>query len=315
MFKKWMAVLGVSATMVAMAAPIEWKTDLKEAAAIAAQQNKLLLVEFTGSDWCTACILQKKNVLTTPLFTDWVNKNYVPVEIDVPRDAARVGGAAQLEKNKQVCDDFGVHIFPSLVVMSPELVLIDMRSGAQPTPERAIAELKKCAPVVAAYKNAMALQGEARARALHAIYAQQPDEIRKGNYPLLRLIAEADDNNVTGVRDTYQPLQQMRTLDKKLVAAGAVSQKLEILNAALAEAFPANERKILSRKEMLLRREAMRLMKEPTSVADVERARDYMLQVADCLESPAARAKLRKDVEVYYADPQALFNRNTQGKR
>ena len=315
MFKKWIAVLGVSATMVAAAAQIEWKTDLREAAAIAAQDNKLLLVEFTGSDWCKACILQKKNVLNTAHFADWVQKNYVPVEIDVPMDAARVGGAAQLEKNKQVCDDFGVHIFPSLVVMTPELVLMDVCSGAQPSPECAITELKRCAPVVSAYKKAMSQQGEARAEALYAIYMQQPEVIRKANYPLLRLIAESDARNVTGVQDVYQPLRQIRTLDKKLAEAESVEQKLEIMDAALANAFPANERKILSRKEMLLRREAMMLMKSPASVAEVERSRDYMLQVADCLEDPAEREKLRRDVEAYYADPQALFSRHTQGNR
>ena len=74
MFKKLVLTLGAAVAMVAHAAEIEWMTDLEAAGKKAAQENKLLLVEFTGSDWCRYCILQKKNVLDKPAFAEWANK-------------------------------------------------------------------------------------------------------------------------------------------------------------------------------------------------------------------------------------------------
>ncbi|RKY91455.1 MAG: hypothetical protein DRQ01_07685 [Ignavibacteriae bacterium] len=34
---------------------LEWKTNLEEAIEIANQENKAVLVNFTGSDWCKWC--------------------------------------------------------------------------------------------------------------------------------------------------------------------------------------------------------------------------------------------------------------------
>ena len=54
-----MVMMGACAAMVAQAASIEWMPDIDAAAKKAAREGKMMLVEFTGSDWCKACILQK----------------------------------------------------------------------------------------------------------------------------------------------------------------------------------------------------------------------------------------------------------------
>ena len=85
--------IGIGALMgIAMAAQVEWMQDLEKASALAKAQNKLLLVEFTGSDWCRACLIQKKRVLSQLEFEEWVQKHCIAVEVDVPHDVKRVGG-------------------------------------------------------------------------------------------------------------------------------------------------------------------------------------------------------------------------------
>ena len=70
------------AVLPAFAAP-KWFTDLDEAKAVAAKENKPLLVDFTGSDWCGFCIKLHAEVFDTPEFGEFA-KGYVLVELDFP---------------------------------------------------------------------------------------------------------------------------------------------------------------------------------------------------------------------------------------
>ena len=108
MFKTLTLLFSAAVTMVAAAADIEWMTDLKAAGKKAAAEDKLLLVEFTGSDWCSYCIQQKKAVLDKPEFAEWANKHCIAVEIDIPQDATRVGGEAKKAANKRLSEEYGI---------------------------------------------------------------------------------------------------------------------------------------------------------------------------------------------------------------
>ena len=65
-------------------AELTWLTDLDEAKKVATKENKKLLVDFTGSDWCGYCIKLHKEVFDTPEFEKFA-KDYVLVELDFPR--------------------------------------------------------------------------------------------------------------------------------------------------------------------------------------------------------------------------------------
>lgn len=307
MLKYWNVMVYAAAAMVAPAAGIEWMTDVEEAATKAAQQGKMMLVEFTGSDWCKACILQKKNVLDKPEFVKWVHKNYVPVEMNVPMNATLVGGEAQLNKNKKFCDDYGMKIFPSLMIITPEKVLLGGIQGSSASPRSAIAALEQYNALVENYRGAMRLSGEARALALFEIYRQLPQEIRTANYPLMQMIAKADAKKVTGIHDAYLPIQQMKELEQKMQAALTFEGKLMVLDEALVKALPTNKSTILKQKEILLNTEVLRLLKKPRSVEDILKARDLSLQSVDCTENEETRAKQKQKVLDYFADPEALL--------
>ena len=49
---------------------IEWMTDVPAAQAKAKAENKLVLMDFTGSDWCGWCMKFKKEVYSTPEFAE-----------------------------------------------------------------------------------------------------------------------------------------------------------------------------------------------------------------------------------------------------
>ncbi len=106
------------AVLPASAAP-KWYTDLDEAKAVAIKQNKPLLVDFTGSDWCGFCIKLHTEVFDQPEFEAFA-KNYVLVELDFPRK--KVLPPEEKAKNTVAQAKFGVTGFPAVL-------LIDAKSG------------------------------------------------------------------------------------------------------------------------------------------------------------------------------------------
>jgi protein disulfide-isomerase len=97
------------------AAESTWLTDLPKAEAQAKAENKIVLIDFTGSDWCGWCIKFKKDVLDTPEFKEYAAKNVVLVEVDFPSKKAQT---AELKKaNKALEEKYKVDGFPTLVVL------------------------------------------------------------------------------------------------------------------------------------------------------------------------------------------------------
>lgn len=45
---------------------VTWLTDFNKAKIIAKEDNKLILLNFSGSDWCGPCIKLKKRLLWKP---------------------------------------------------------------------------------------------------------------------------------------------------------------------------------------------------------------------------------------------------------
>lgn len=93
-----------------------WHTNFNDAKRIAEEQNKPLLMFFTGSDWCGWCKRLQKEVFTQKEFTDWANDNVVLLELDFPR-------TKQLDKETQTQNYFlqqklGVRGFPTIWFVS-----------------------------------------------------------------------------------------------------------------------------------------------------------------------------------------------------
>ncbi len=107
-----LAVLTLAA-LPALAAP-KWFTDLDEAKAVAAKENKPLLVDFTGSDWCGFCIKLHAEVFDKPEFEEFA-KGYVLVELDFPNKKPQP--PEEKAKNKALQAKFGVSGFPTVLLL------------------------------------------------------------------------------------------------------------------------------------------------------------------------------------------------------
>ena len=93
----------------------EWKTDFPAAKTQAQKENKVLLLDFTGSDWCGWCIKMKKETLDEKAFKDYAEKNLVLVEVDFPERKAQ---AAALKKaNEALQKQYNVEGFPTFLLL------------------------------------------------------------------------------------------------------------------------------------------------------------------------------------------------------
>jgi thioredoxin-related protein len=63
-----------------------WVTDFAKAKQTAAKEDKSLLIDFTGSDWCGWCIKLNEEVFQHDPFKEGVKDKFVLVELDYPRD-------------------------------------------------------------------------------------------------------------------------------------------------------------------------------------------------------------------------------------
>lgn len=293
--------------ILAEASALEWMRDLDAAGKKAAAESKLLLVEFTGSDWCKFCIAQKKNVLEQPEFVAWAEKYCVPVEIDVPNNAALVGGERQKRLNKFICDEFGVQSFPTLKVMTPEMVTVGGYSGAQSSPGGAIARLEKSFAAAKRLRSALKKDGAARTQALADIYRKLSEAERPHQFNLLRLLAESDSDNTTGLVPEYRRLAQIKRLQRGLAESLTAEERLNYLNREWENPEPGNEEALRRLKGQLLREQALQQSNNAQSVADILAARDAMIQSLEYTDNPQERFQLRHFIDTYYADPEALF--------
>jgi thioredoxin-related protein len=123
------------------AAETVWQTDLPKAETQAKAEHKIVLLDFTGSDWCGWCIKFRKEVLDTPEFQAYAAKNVVLVELDFPHNKAI---SDDLKKaNAALKTQYNVNGFPTLVVLDSTGKEIGRQVGyAEGGPSAFIAKLE-----------------------------------------------------------------------------------------------------------------------------------------------------------------------------
>lgn len=101
-----------------LSASAEWKTDFEAAKALAKKENKPLLLDFTGSDWCGWCIKMKKETLDQKAFKEFADKNLVLVEVDFPEKKAQT--PAQRRANDALQKKYNVEGFPTFLLLDAD---------------------------------------------------------------------------------------------------------------------------------------------------------------------------------------------------
>ena len=127
--------------VVARAEGPAWLTDVAKAQAQAKAEKKLVLLDFTGSDWCGWCIRLNKEVFTKPEFAEYAKKNLVLVEVDFPR--RKKLSPDQNKANKELAAKYKIEGYPTLIILDGTGSKVGELGYQAGGPKPFIAELEK----------------------------------------------------------------------------------------------------------------------------------------------------------------------------
>ena len=98
-----------------------WHTDLAEARQIARKENKHILLNFSGSDWCGPCIRMRKEIFDSEPFSKMADSGLVLVNADFPRMRKNQLPARQQESNNALADKYNSKgIFPLTLLLDAD---------------------------------------------------------------------------------------------------------------------------------------------------------------------------------------------------
>ncbi len=78
-----------------------WEPDFDTAKQIAKDKHELILLNFSGSDWCGPCIRMRKEIFDNDTFLKMADSSLVMVNADFPRSKKnQLSGNTQKQNNK-----------------------------------------------------------------------------------------------------------------------------------------------------------------------------------------------------------------------
>lgn len=108
---------------------LDWKTNLEQAVAQAKKENKAVLVNFTGSDWCIWCKRLNSEVFSQKEFEEYASKKLILVKLDFPKDIQQTD-ATKLYNNT-LAQKYGIEGFPTILILNSKGDLL-AKTGYQP---------------------------------------------------------------------------------------------------------------------------------------------------------------------------------------
>jgi thioredoxin-related protein len=113
-----------------LASLIGWEKDFEDAKKKAETEHKLILLNFSGSDWCGPCIRLHDEIFESTSFKDYAGNNLVLINADFPRLKKNQLSKDQQKKNEKLADKYNPEgAFPYTVLLNAEGKVIKAWDG------------------------------------------------------------------------------------------------------------------------------------------------------------------------------------------
>ncbi len=107
-----------------------WQTDFEKAKKIAAEKHQLILLNFSGSDWCIPCIKMRKEIFDAPTFMAMADTSLVLLNADFPRKKKNQPNPEQKKQNEYLAEKYNPEgKFPYTVLLDANGKLIYQWDG------------------------------------------------------------------------------------------------------------------------------------------------------------------------------------------
>lgn len=85
---------------------VTWLGDFNAAKTEAAKTHKLILINFSGSDWCGPCIRLRKEILESSNFESYAADHLLLVRADFPRQKKNQPSKEQVKLNEALAEKY-----------------------------------------------------------------------------------------------------------------------------------------------------------------------------------------------------------------
>ncbi len=108
-----------------------WLQDFDKAKQLAKKNDKSILMYFTGSDWCSPCMMLKEDFFSSKKFKKYKD-SYVFLIVDIPRNKDLLT-ETQKTKNYKLLKEYNINkVFPLVSILSAKGKTLDQVSGYSP---------------------------------------------------------------------------------------------------------------------------------------------------------------------------------------
>jgi thioredoxin-related protein len=124
---------------------VTWLGNFNEAKKEAAKNHELILIDFSGSDWCGPCIRERKEILENEAFTSYAAHHLILVRADFPRQQKNQLSKDQVKLNEALADKYNPDgKFPYTILVDENgKVLKDWDGFPNESPEKFVAQISE----------------------------------------------------------------------------------------------------------------------------------------------------------------------------
>lgn len=107
-----------------------WQTDFEKAKQIAKDNHQLILLNFSGSDWCGPCMRMRKEIFDDKNFLAMADTSLVLMNADFPRNKKNKLDEVKTKKNEILADKYNPEgKFPFTLLLNAEGKVIKIWDG------------------------------------------------------------------------------------------------------------------------------------------------------------------------------------------
>ncbi|MEW4453733.1 thioredoxin fold domain-containing protein [Bremerella sp. JC817] len=214
---------------------VDWTSDLAAAQKQAQQENKDLLLFFTGSDWCGYCIKLEEAVLTKPETAERIGKHYIPVVLDFPNKKELPEDVKT--RNAELKAKLGIRGFPTLVAVDGDMLPYSTIVGYREPDAfwESFGGMTEVADKLTAAKDGTSVAQIEDVAQLDAVLKSLPDEVLKNgwNAQIERAVAMSEGKDET-IHETWS--DKLAEIKKEQEDARFMSQMVADYTKARREA-------------------------------------------------------------------------------
>lgn len=223
----------------------QWTTNFEEAKATAKKENKSILMDFTGSDWCYYCIQLDKKVFSKEVFQKEAPKHFVLLKVDYPRDKSKQS-KEEIAQNEKLKATYGYAVsgYPTVLLTDAEGRPFAKKTGYGGTEAaKYVEELKSDAAIrkqrddlLTKAENA---EGIAKAKLLDQAVSLIDSELGVSAYSdIIDQIVALDSQGKAGLKSKYEEvlkLAKVKDVVAEIRRSGNLDESLAKINKLITD--------------------------------------------------------------------------------